>query len=118
MKRKTLLPTSAKKPQNQISSTVRKKVLTALEAWFASFNLDILAARLISEEVLHRAISDRIRSTSDTAPSVLLTDIDKIETLIVSAKKIADSLDQEGELESIVDDLVSNHHEHGDGNSL
>lgn len=105
-KQRLLKPDSpALKPQNQISEIAKEKAVCELRDWFMSFELDGYHARMLSDEIISRAISERILATHPTAASVFISDSDKIQSLVMAGKKIADSLDEQGALESLIEEL-------------
>ncbi|MBD2364501.1 hypothetical protein H6G36_25565 [Anabaena minutissima FACHB-250] len=105
MKSKKLLPDRYRKAQNQFSEIVRTKSKKQIAEWLQDFGLDVYHANLLSGELLDRAISNRIDATADTAPDVLLSDSDKIDSLVMNAKRIANKLDEHEELESLLGEL-------------
>lgn len=96
-----------RKPQNQISEFLKDKIVAEIQEWFQGFGLVAYHARLLASELCDRAISERIQATSPTAPDVLLSDADKQQSLVMAAKRMADKLDQEEELDKLLDELVA-----------
>ena len=119
IKQRRILPpgSPALKPQNQISDTAREKAVCAFRDWLISFELPVYHARMLASEIISRAISERIKATAASAASVFISDKDKIESLVSAGKKIADTLDEEGALESLIEELEIRDAQR-DGNSL
>lgn len=106
MKKGRILTGKYAKPQNKLSELVRTKAKKAIAQWLVEeAELVEYHANLLSNELLSRAISDRIQKTADSAPDVHLSDNDKINSLVINAKRIANELDEKEELEELLGQL-------------
>ena len=105
------------KPQNQISDSAKSKAIDEMQEWFTGFNLSGYNARLLAVELIDRAISDRIKRTAPSAAEVYLNDAAKINSLVMSAQRIASALDEADELDKLLDELADQASQE-DGNSI
>ena len=94
------------KPQNQISNTAKNKAIDEMQAWLKDFVLEGYESRLLAVDLIDKAIMDRIKRTAPSAPEVYFTDADKIDSLVMSAKRIANDLDEAEELDKLLDCLI------------
>lgn len=58
------------KPQNQISEKVKASAINEIKEWFKSCDLPDYQAHLLASEIIDRVISEQIRRTASSAPSV------------------------------------------------
>jgi len=93
---------SLSKPQNQFSSLVREKAICQVRDWLKEFDMSGYHARLLADKLVQMIISEQIKRTSASAPDVYLADNAKIESLVMQAKRLADKLDKEEKLESLL----------------
>ena len=108
---------AAFKPQNQFSDSVKSKAITKIQDWLKDFELSGYSARLLATELIDRAIKDKIQRTAPTAAEVWHNDPSKIESLVMSAMRIANTLDEAEELDKLLDQLTDQDAQ-GEGNSL
>ena len=105
------------KPQNQISETAKTKSINEIQTWLNGLGVSGYGSRLLADELIDRAIMDRIKKTASSAAEVYLNDAAKIESLTMNAKRIANELDQAEELDKLLDRLM-NDDAQNEGNSL
>ena len=95
------------KPQNQISNhKAASKALDEIHAWLKDFGIEGYESRLLAVDLIDKAISDRIRRTSSSAPEIYFNDAAKIDSLVMSAKRIANVLDEAEELDKLLGRLI------------
>jgi len=94
------------KPQNQISNTAKNKAIDEIQAWLKDFGLEGYGSRMLAVDLIDKAIMDRIRRTSSSAPEVYFNDAAKIDSLVMSAKRIANALDEAEELDKLLGRLI------------
>jgi hypothetical protein len=105
------------KPQNQISDVAKAKSVTEVQEWLNNLGVSGYGSRLLAVELVDRAISDRIQKTAPSAAEVYLNDAAKIESLVMNAKRIANTLDEAEELDKLLDQLVDQDSQN-EGNSI
>lgn len=115
--RKSLLSKAARKPQNQFTEMVQEKIKKAVVEFLIDLEVPDYHAGLLAEWSLKKAIADKIKDTADTAPDVIVNDGDKIERMTTECKKILVRLDENGELDRILEELVIQDSQ-GEGNSI
>ena len=93
------------KPQATFSEVVRAKAKKQFSEWLQGFELDFYHANLLSNELLDRAIDEKVSLIPASAPDVYISDNDKAESLVMAMKKIADQLDEQGKLEDLLGEL-------------
>jgi len=105
------------KPQNQFNESVRTRAIAKIQDWLKEFELSGYNARLLATELIDRAIKDKIQRTAPTAAEVWHNDPAKIESLAMSAMRIANTLDEAEELDKLLDRLTDQDAQN-EGNSI
>ena len=108
--RKSLLSKAARKPQNQFTEMVQEKIKKAVVEFLIDLEVPDYHAGLLAEWSLKKAIADKIKD-------VIVNDGDKIERMTTECKKILVRLDENGELDRILEELVIQDSQ-GEGNSI
>lgn len=93
------------KPQYQALDRVKDRVTHLVASWLLdSTTLAGNQGMIIAEPLVNQAIKDRKAMIHPSSPSVILNDSEWVEGLVMDAKKIAQLWDEEGILESILDE--------------
>jgi hypothetical protein len=93
------------KPQNQINENVKASAIGQVREWLKGEGLPGYQANLLAVSLVETAISHRIAKTHETAPDVLLSDNDKVESLVMNARRIAAALDEVEQLDVLLGKL-------------
>ena len=107
------------KPQNRFDTHLTKKIAEKVRDWFVNgYGLPGHQAMLLASRLVDDAISERIKCTSPTAPDILFSDNDKIESVFMAATHKAIELDEAEKLADLLDELEADEARHGAGNSI
>ena len=107
------------KAQNRFEPRLIKKIGEKVRDWFVSgYGLPGYQAMLLAAHLVNDAISDRINRTAPTAPDVILSNEDKIDSVFIAATHKALELDESGKLADLLDELEAQEAANGEGNSI
>ena len=93
-------------PQNIFSPIIKRRAAAKLGSWLMEYEIDQNEATLLATEIINRVLAERIKSTSGEVASVYFNDAIKVETLVSRGMIIADTLNQEKNLATLLDELL------------
>jgi hypothetical protein len=105
------------KPQDKFSPEVIEAAKAEFKAWMIAYEISDHHAELLSLDLIKKSLDRLVARISNSAPDILISDRDKITSLVTGAERIASKLDHEEKLDQLIISLVeidSNKRKEGD----